>query len=106
MMPAFSVVDFVGLKETVCALTEGKTLYRLSQLYGTAKDGVPPARGDQYSSTIKRIIADPESAQWGSLRTLLGVLGIDAEAAIEIAASQVKPTTEKGIENLGENAPH
>lgn len=79
-----------SLKDTIAALTQGKSLYSLSQVYGLAKDGAPPERGDQYSSAIKRIIADPDAAKWESLRPLLAALGVDAEAAIAIAASQVK----------------
>lgn len=89
-MPAYSVVDVVGLKETIDSLTQGKTLYQLSQAYGIAKDGHAPVRGDKYSSAIKRILEDPDAAKWESLRPLLAALGVDAETAIAIAASQVK----------------
>lgn len=90
-MPAYSVVSMAALKDTITVLAQGHSLYKLSQAYGIAKDGHPPKRGDRYSSAIKRMIENPDAAQWESLRMLLKVLGVDAEAAIAIAASQVRP---------------
>lgn len=61
----------------------------MAKAYAAAK-GETPNRPDHYASTIKRMLADPDSAEWGNLKLLLGILGVDAEAALEVAASQVK----------------
>lgn len=83
------------MQELIQRLAQGHSLYQLSKAYGKIKDGTEPTRPDAYGSTIKRIIAEPDKARWESLKILLLALGVDGEAAIAIAASQVKPPQQK-----------
>lgn len=86
------------LKSTIAALIEdqGITTYKIAQALALAKPSPTGSdRPDRLSSTVKRVVEDPESASWENVRLVLAALGVDAEAAIAIAASQTK-TANKG----------
>jgi hypothetical protein len=82
------------MKELLEKLKGDRSIYELAKAYAAAKGESHP-RPDHYASTIKRILAEPDKARWDSLKPLLQVLGLDAEAALEVAASQVKSHREK-----------
>jgi hypothetical protein len=69
---------------------DGRNLNQLAIAYGIAKDGEKPQRQDKYRNTLLRIVENPDSSSWENLSRFLRVLGVDAETAIAIAASQIK----------------
>jgi hypothetical protein len=69
---------------------DGRNLNQLAIAYGIDKEGQKPERQDRYRNTLLRIIDKPEAASWENLNRFLRVLGVNAEGAIAIAASQVK----------------
>ena len=82
------------LKDTIAALAEaqGISTYKIAQhLAAEVPSPTGSDRPDRMASTVRRVFADPESASWGSVRLVLEALGVNADAAIAIAASQVKP---------------
>lgn len=83
-----------AMKDILEQLKGDRSVYELAKAYAHAK-GETPTRPDHYASTVKRILHDPQGAKWESLSILLAALGLDAEAALRIAASQVKPHGEK-----------
>lgn len=82
------------LKDTIAALAEsqGVTVYKISKYLAEHKANPTGSnRPDRMNSTVRRVLDDPENASWENVRLVLAALGVDAEAAIAIAASQVKP---------------
>jgi hypothetical protein len=75
---------------------DGRNLNQLAIAYGIAKSGEKPDRQDKYRNTLLRIVEKPEAASWENLSRFLRVLGVDAETAIAIAASQVKSSKDYG----------
>lgn len=82
------------LKDTIAALAEsqGITTYKIAKHLAEAKPNpTGSSRPDRMNSTVRRVLDDPDAASWENVRLVLAALGVDAEAAIAIAASQVKP---------------
>ena len=79
------------LQQTLTNLIGDRTLYSVSLDYAIARDGERPERPDKYQGAVKKMIDQPQRAQFENLALLFRVLGVDIEAAIAIAASQVKP---------------
>jgi hypothetical protein len=85
------------LKDTIAVLAKSRediTTYKIAQHLAAHK---PEQQGkkksdrpDRYGSTVRRVMLNPESASWENVKLVLAALGVDAEAAIAIAASQVK----------------
>jgi hypothetical protein len=85
------------LKDTIAALAESRgdiTTYKIAQHLAAHKPEQTgkkqSGRPDRYGSTVRRVMLNPESASWENVKLVLAALGVDAEAAIAIAASQVK----------------
>lgn len=78
------------LQQTLTHLIGDRTLYSVALDYAIAKDGERPERPDKYRGAVEKMIAQPERAQFENLALLFKVLGVDVEAAIAIAASQVR----------------
>jgi hypothetical protein len=67
---------------------DGRNFNQLSVAYGIEKvkrGGEEPKRSDQYRNALIKIVEQPDKATWESLTIFLGVLGVDAEAALAIA---------------------
>lgn len=82
------------LKDTIAALAEsqGITKYKIAKHLAEHKPNPEGSgRPDRMNGTVARVMADPDKASWENVRLVLAALGVDAEAAIAIAASQVKP---------------
>ncbi len=82
------------LKDTIAALAEsqGISTYKIAKHLAEHKPSeTGSGRPDRLSSTVNRVMADPDKASWENVRLVLAALGVDAEAAIAIAASQIKP---------------
>jgi len=92
MLNSFShFMQWPMLQPTLTDLIGDRTLYSVALDYAIAKDGGRPERPDKYRGAVEKMIEQPERAQFGNLALLFKVLGVDIEAAIAIAASQVKP---------------
>jgi hypothetical protein len=81
------------LMQVLERLQGDETLYSLALRYAIARDGDRPERPDKYQGAVKKMLAQPERAQFENLALLFKILGVDIEAAIAVAASQVKPQT-------------
>ena len=79
----------MSLQDTLQSLVGDKGVYEIARAYALAKDGKPPARSDKYALAVARVLENPDTAQWKTLKVLFETLGVDAEAAIAAAASQV-----------------
>lgn len=88
------------LKDTIAVLAKSRediTTYKIAQHLAAhkpeqqgKKKSDRPDRPDRYGSTVRRVMQNPEAASWENVRLVLAALGVDAEAAIAIAASQIK----------------
>jgi|GEM_PF-4901540 len=78
------------LQQTLQQLIGDRTLYSVALDYAIARDSERPERPDKYRGAVEKMIDQPDRAQFGNLALLFKVLGVDVEAAIAIAASQVK----------------
>lgn len=69
----------------------GKTIYQVAQEYERLRDGEIKTY-NRYYRTVEGIFNNPGRAQSENLFRVFQVFGVDAESAIAIAASQVKPS--------------
>lgn len=82
------------LRDTIADLAKNQkiTNYQIAKHLAEHKPNPKNSgRPDRMNGTVARVFADPDKASWENVRLVLAALGVDAEAAIAIAASQVKP---------------
>lgn len=78
----------------------GWELWDIAKGVAALRDGT----ADKYYGAIKRLMKEPDRAEWRTLRDVWKAMGVDAEAVIGVAATIAQPPQEPNPPKSGKKS--